>query len=542
MYEGMLQNYRVWFEGLPDPVFYKSFYPMGGNDSQWLWDIFNYARGLKIDKDPDERWFSRWREVYEGDVRALLNTVMGDHPHSLRGVVVIPSSKKDVTNRATRIVREVLRGNPRPFVDLTRVVRRVADKDAQHDGGKRFLRDNVDTMRVFNHALISSFNAIVVIDDILTSGTSFRAMGEVLRRAGFRGTIYNFAFARTAPVEGVRNILNHDPGLRLEGFDSVNELPRCRPAKKYAVGYGFSVVDEDGNQYNFSDKCYVRKKARYTKQATGNGAFRAVYDPTIVLGLENGVTITFDDPEDVKKSLRNMKYRPEIDGIVFDFDQTLLDDNPRKVSFEEDGLGGRNGQVLMRGQLPYGLYEGVDELMALRIPFAIVSNRPESQLIPLVRSYEVESVLYPDRYLEKEPGEPDRFINIAYHGDDVGRQTIMARLGQLHLPKNVFSFPMTEGDDGYSCKLYKPCTQGVDRATAFLRDTFDLLEENARFVGVGNTYEDMVAYNTAGIESCLALWGVPEYLRKYASEHWGADHIFATVADFTQWCKDGGPF
>lgn len=32
MYDKLIQNYRVHFEGSPEPIFYKSFYPIGIDD------------------------------------------------------------------------------------------------------------------------------------------------------------------------------------------------------------------------------------------------------------------------------------------------------------------------------------------------------------------------------------------------------------------------------------------------------------------------------------------------------------------------------
>lgn len=540
MYEKMVKNYRVWFEGLPEPVFYKSFYPMGGNDADWMWDMFHYAQGLKNDKDEDWRSFNRWHSLYDKDLRSLLNTVIEENPGASRGVVTIPSSELEKTNRITLLVREVLSANPRPFADLTKVVVRTKDKVIQHGGGKRSFKANIDTTGVLNPALVSSLDVIVVVDDILTSGTSFRAMDEVLRGAGFKGILYNFAFARTTPGVGVKNILHHEPGLMIEGFPGMNSLERRRPQTAIPVYWGYQVITEDGKEFNFTDY-KIQKKAGYIKERTESGAYRVGYDPSIIIELSSGETIEFSDLDDVRSSLKNIRYVRGIDAIVYDFDQTLLEDPIRDVAFEEQVLGMRDARFQPPDSIPYGTYDGIDELIGLEIPFAIVSNRPITQLVPLIRSKQLERVFYPDKYLEGEADEAAARRNEAYQGYDTrDNRSFMHLFKKINLPDNFFSFPRTENESGFAFNLYKPCVQGIENALNFLSEHFQT-DSDSRILGVGNTHEDIVAYNMAGLESCLALWGVPDYLKEHARRHWGADHVFETVAEFIQWCRNGGP-
>lgn len=528
MYENMLSTYRIWFEGLPYPVFYKSYYPMGGNDAEWLWDLFNYAQGLKHDKDQDERKFNDWHNVYIDDLRELFNTVMSETPHQRRGVVVIPSSTAGAVNRATKLVREVLETNPRPFADLTKTVYRQQTKQIAHDSGQRSYQSNYQTLGISSTQDIQSLDAIIVIDDILTSGTSFRAMNQFLVDAGFEGKLYNFAFARTTPVEGIKNILNHESDLSLKGFARINALSRIRPTKSNIIRYGFQVIFDDGTVKSFDSNCVCIKRACYTKVQTESGAYRVEYDPVIKLRFGD-MEVEFADEDDVRRSFKNISYRPEIEGIVFDFDQTLLNDTIRDMSYEEG---------VTTQPFPYRPYDGIRELMELGIPYAIVSNRPQMKLRPLIRNREVEMAVYPDRYLPREDGEPENQLNIIYHGNDIHPDKIILRPSTL--PKNLFSYPRIEDMNGFPCNYYKPCIQGINQALIFLFDNFDLPEPEARIIGVGNTPEDIIAYNTAGLESCLALWGVPDYLKDYATEHWGADHVFERVQDFTEWCRNGG--
>lgn len=43
--DNLLANYRIFFEGMPDPVFYKYFYPTGDNTGV-LWDLYHYGPRL----------------------------------------------------------------------------------------------------------------------------------------------------------------------------------------------------------------------------------------------------------------------------------------------------------------------------------------------------------------------------------------------------------------------------------------------------------------------------------------------------------------
>ena len=86
--DNLLANYRIFFEGMPDPVFYKYFYPTGDNTGV-LWDLYHYVRGLKKDKDSDAECYYKYSEMpagpnggnlsyYEKDLRQMLRAVWKD--------------------------------------------------------------------------------------------------------------------------------------------------------------------------------------------------------------------------------------------------------------------------------------------------------------------------------------------------------------------------------------------------------------------------------------------------------------------------------
>ncbi|MBQ3328559.1 MAG: SEL1-like repeat protein, partial [Eggerthellaceae bacterium] len=214
-----------------------------------------------------------------------------------------------------------------------------------------------------------------------------------------------------------------------------------------------------------------------------------------------------------------------IEGLVLDLDQTLLDDPVRDVDYEEN-LGASTPAM----PSPYAPYEGTRELTGLCVPYAIVSNRPERQLLRLVGEPPLHDALYPYRGGSQGVPSVSESRAKAYSGSAWGTPPPGS------LPRNVFSFP-TATSGGYTVRLYKPSPVGVADAVGYLQSEFMGGRSDARVVGLGNTYEDIVAYSAAGIESALALWGVPDAMRRHAAGTWNADHAFGSVEEFTDWVK-----
>ena len=198
MFDHLLSDYRLFFEGMPAPVFYKSFYPMGcETDGQW--EMLRYAQGLKADKDPERHYFDKFFDTYKRDVRDLLADVSADFPGRKVGVVAIPSSEAGNVNRVTKLLRCVLVWSDDQCADLTGCLVRCESKRGAHEGGSRSVAANVSTLRFDGAERLEDIDVLLVVDDILTSGKSFRAVDGIVRSAGFSGTIVNFAFSRTMP-------------------------------------------------------------------------------------------------------------------------------------------------------------------------------------------------------------------------------------------------------------------------------------------------------------------------------------------------------
>ena len=512
MYESLMDTFRFKAEGLESPVFYDRFYPVPPPDDgmDQLWDDFNFARGLKQSNQKDQSRYIRSYDRYVETLRKLLNSVMADTRGARRGVVTIPSSKAGFTNTVTTLVRKVLSSNPRPFADLTDRFVRTRDRASSHLGGRRSIASNVQTLEVDRRCDLRSYDVLVVVDDILTSGTSFRAVDIALRNAGFAGTVVNFAFARTATPEAIELYRSWDDYLKANRpFMRVPNTQEIFDVRKRRALRGYRVVLDDGTIVVREGEYEILKEAGYRKVSTGGRAYRAQYDPTIEIRFKDGYQVLFHDAEDLRRSMKNVLLEPSLEGLVLDLDQTILDSAHRDARFED---GGSN-------TCPYHPYYGMAELFRLGIPVAVVSNRGPKTLRRIIGSDQMRPLGFSrprDAFPGSRSGHDPAFAN---RMDD----------------SNVFFFEVEEGERG-SVRHYKPSPRSTRSALRWLRDTYSL-DPYPRVLGVGNTLEDMIAYNAAGIESALALWGVPECCRAYAAANWGADYVFGSVGEMTDWIR-----
>jgi hypothetical protein len=482
MYDKLIQNYRVFFEGAIAPVFYKGFYPKGnegGNREHKL--LHDYARGLKSEWPSDERHFADYAQEYERDLHALLNCFVEDTKGLRRGVVVIPSSTEGETNRVTELVRKVIDERYASTVtDLTQCLLRTQSKAKAHSGGTRSAIENMNTLSVNPSCRVQDYSAILVLDDITTTGNSFVAVDIKLQDAGFRGQIINFAFARTCPSEGID----------LYG--------------KWEVRHGAARVMTYGELTSGRNACF------------------------------SGFSEPFYETEARKVASGAVRSGRGIDGIVFDFDETLVSDERRDLEYEEylrgdASLNGRKGSVI---PCPYELYPGVRRFMSLGIPFAIVSNRPIRALSRMVDDPAIYDFIYPGR-IERDGEILGEWL---YSGERFYPLELVKGSGTAkNQRENLFS-PPKKKVNGRDCYLYKPCPHAVLQAIQLIRST-NGLGDDARIIGIGNTPEDIIAYKEAGIESALALWGVRDYLLEHAEHCWGADYCFRSMREFELWCR-----
>ena len=438
MFDQLQKKYRVIFEGQPAPIFYKYFYPTGNNHGI-LWDLFNYSRGLKKDKQRDSEQYDIYSNMldasdgsdmnlYEHDLRQFLNAVYADTGRTRNaGITAIPSSNASRTNRVTEIIRAIMQCTPGVYKDLTGNIYRRRSKESAHGGGNRSIESNLTTLGARNPYEIRNLDLIIVVDDIVTSGSSFRAMYEFLQGTGFQGQIVNFAYARHFPSEVVEAYLKYDHEIEYEAFET--EDFRCE----------------------------------YELRPEWNNEGESIY------------------------------------GVIYDLDQTLIEDTVRDVEFEEALWKSFSGKAF-----PYGFYDGIKKLMELPIASAIVSNRSSAQLERL------------------------------FEYDEVKTNLTFPEWPRKGLPRPIFSYPEEQRAE-FTTRYYKPHSRGVGEAYSCLDQEYDLTE--CRIIGVGNIKEDIIAYKAIGIEAVLALWGVPAWLKETARNSWGADFAFEDVHEFKHWLE-----
>ena len=76
-----------------------------------------------------------------------------------------------------------------------RILHRVFPKKAAHDGGRREREVHLETIGIKrNHEYPHN---IIVLDDITTTGSQLRTLGEILRVDGFNGNLYGLALGKT---------------------------------------------------------------------------------------------------------------------------------------------------------------------------------------------------------------------------------------------------------------------------------------------------------------------------------------------------------
>lgn len=116
--------------------------------------------------------------------------------------MTVPASKKRLVNRITEVVRRILDADPDPFSDLTHVLGRIESKAIAHASGDRLHASNVETLAIDPNCSLQDYGLLVVVDDVMASGSSFVSVDEMLRESGFAGRVVNFALFRTSPSGG----------------------------------------------------------------------------------------------------------------------------------------------------------------------------------------------------------------------------------------------------------------------------------------------------------------------------------------------------
>lgn len=469
-YNKLLEIYKVQFEGLNNPVFYSNLSPTHllnedrmpkdkQDEHSYISSLYKFAHGLKVTKENKYYYddYTKNKNKYFQILIDFFGYILQSNPQLKFGVVSIPSSKKNVTNCITMIIKDILKKKIFPqLFDYTDALIRSRTKDSAHESGNRDHEDNINSLKL--NLPINCFqqvNGLIIIDDIITTGSSFNSVIELVEDSGFLSkNIICFAFAR-----------------------SMN-----------------------------------------------------------------------------RTSILSYKQINKISGVIFDFDQTLIDSANRNYCFEGNIEKWRKLYIAdifkdkifkeNESQKIYSAYDGVKEFQEKHIPFAIVSDSGRFRLNILLQTKELQTAIYP--YAWKMHYAPDDISKKYYEKYFKTNYNSKQKENKYHnylvfrydsnSPQNLFPYEKEEHKGEKEDIIFtKPNCHSICKAIKWMKINFNLI--CPRIIGVGNTLEDIIAYHNAGIEAVLALWGVPEILKDYAKSNWKADYVFTTFREFTDWVE-----
>lgn len=398
---------------LPHPVMYYVHYVTGENlhyDDN-TYKKYRFIKGLKyvdnlqyISMEDKEKYCGFLEEF--GNVPGYSKCIFHLIDKEYKGKIIlasIPSSKKDKISVVNKIVDYVCSKDNR-FINGNHYIKKLKNTETAHEkSGKRDWKTQIESLEIDTDILKYKNYPILVIDDVMTSGSSFTAIYKLLQAVNYgKDNIYFYSFGST---------------IKNENYINLNK----------------NKVEEKTHQ-------------------------------------------------DVK-------------GIIFDLDQTLFNSN---VLFDYD-FKKQNDKDFVNDliyQQQIYLYEKIEELMYFiqcqsNVKVAFVTNRGNGAKYML-------NHFKKDLYIEEQPGH--NFL--LYFKDCVVQEN---------------------GKDYYK---KKPDAYLINKAIEKMKLNVDI----DRVVGVGNTLNDISAYNNALIESILVDWGNHQNIENDL----GANHIFHEVRELKE--------
>lgn len=210
------------------------------------------------------------------------------------GIMIVPSSTEGRWNNALEeILKEVVR--LKGVTDCAHFMIRHTGREAAHNANDRSVDTNVNTMRISEPETLRWLSALIILDDITTSGSTYEACDIVIKRdAGdvFDGVIRHVALAKTKNLhyEGNRNntcearqIGQMSPPVRYvrraDTYFAVNsdyEFSRIyhRNSRCVRDGVKWGFVGIEGIRYYLPLDCQLCERC-----GSGNIASVIAYDP-----------------------------------------------------------------------------------------------------------------------------------------------------------------------------------------------------------------------------------------------------------------------
>lgn len=159
--------------------------------------IWEYTRGQRFDYSEANQLISNLKispsEIIANPYRARYKLaainqsaqVIADNLNDVRGVVFVPvpssrmKTDPDYDDRMTAILRRVNEIKP---IDARELVIQTANTRRSHEAGADRLRQDelLGVWRIDETLVNPAFHTIVIVDDMLTAGTHFKAMQQIL--------------------------------------------------------------------------------------------------------------------------------------------------------------------------------------------------------------------------------------------------------------------------------------------------------------------------------------------------------------------------
>lgn len=202
----------------------------------------------------------------------------------------------------------------------------------------------------------------------------------------------------------------------------------------------------------------------------------------------------------------NSKSEFSIDGVIWDFDETIINSRDRKVEVEQNLFNGEGFNYnFFNKEVVYDMYKGLEDVFDFlankAIPYTVVSNR-----------YRLMIKLFKQKLLREKvfPFEQKNGITFYYKEENKKGYRDYTHSDWLIKPR-VKSF------GGYHTK--PSCISVTDSIEQIKK-----YSSGNRIIGIGNTKNDIIAYKAAGLETVLVTWGI--YYR--FGHDYGAAHVFHT--------------
>lgn len=147
-------------------------------------DTNSFIQNLK--KPVDRRGLPEWKYKVNAINRAALSIKNGFEEQWLKSVVLLPSPPSKIPTDPAyddRILQVLNKINPAWGLDIRELIRQTTNREAMHTLDDRYTPGQLMGMWEINEALVDPIpSEIVFVDDILTSGTHFRASKDLLQQ------------------------------------------------------------------------------------------------------------------------------------------------------------------------------------------------------------------------------------------------------------------------------------------------------------------------------------------------------------------------